>query len=473
MEIPEINDIKDDLKSAITRRHPKIRNFSSGSMLDVLDEIIAIQVNLMYQRIQDEVYSISILTAEGSDLDALVVDRLPEGRQDGDQATGELTFSSMDIATETIPVPIGSKALAVGSDGSRIYFETTEYGEVAIGDNSIIVAARALYPGLNGNVAAYTITNIPYAIDGIDRVENPEDFSGGTDQESDEDLRNRYYYAVLATGTATSTIIEEHLTDIDEISEAHTFPRGNGDLEVIVDYSGGTGDDYSEIYDSLKANVAAGITCRGKLGATIREGTVSSHLSDSSGGRIWVRAISNVLSGESFSINYIDILGRSRTTSVVIPENTVIGDTVESTLESTSDRIAYINDVSYSGSNSYDILIGMGTYPYLYILPRTVYIDATINITATNTAPATLSDDVQTSIENFLNAFTIGKDLEWSDLFLYIYMDYGTSEMLTGIDNITTCSIVGDGSTISTPGSSIDIDEDQRIRARTITVNVT
>ena len=44
MLVPEIEDIKDDLREAIIRRHPKIRNFSSGSMLDIIDEIIAIQI---------------------------------------------------------------------------------------------------------------------------------------------------------------------------------------------------------------------------------------------------------------------------------------------------------------------------------------------------------------------------------------------------------------------------------------------
>ena len=39
MLIPEIDDIKDDLREAIIRRHPKIRNFSDGSMLDITVEL--------------------------------------------------------------------------------------------------------------------------------------------------------------------------------------------------------------------------------------------------------------------------------------------------------------------------------------------------------------------------------------------------------------------------------------------------
>lgn len=473
MLVPTITELKDDLREEITSRHPKIRNFSAGSMLDILCEIIAIQLNLMYQRIEDETYKLSILTAEGEDLDALVVDRLPAGRLDGDQATGTLTFSSIDIATVAIPVPLGSKALAVGSDGSRIFFETTAYGEIAIGENSVNVTARAVNSGEDGNVSSYMITNIPYVIEDVDRVENLNAFSGGTDQESDSDLRNRYYYAVLATGTATSTVLEEHLTDLEDISEAHTFNRGNGDLEVIVDYSGGVGDDYADLGTALEDNVAAGITCRGKLSATIRGGIVTNDLAECSGGRILVRAYDNMLAGESFNIEYVDILGRTRTATIVVPLDTVIGDYVSATLEDEDDRAASISNVIYSGSGSYDILIGMGEYPYLYILPRTVYIDAMINIVGTDTAPSGLDSDIEDSVTDFLNSFTIGKDLEWSDALLHIFMDYSSSVMFSGIDSITSCSLTGNSVTISAPGSTINIDEDQRIRARTITVTVT
>jgi uncharacterized phage protein gp47/JayE len=472
MIIPTITEIKEDLKEGIISRHPRIRNFAAGSMLDILDEIIAIQANLMYQRIDKEVKNISILTAEGSYLDALVVDRLPEGRQDGAKATGHITFSCNDIATVAIPVPLGTKCLAVGSDGTRVYFETTQTGSIGIGENSVVLDAQAVEAGIAGNVAEYAINQLAFYSADIDLVENTAAFTGGTDEEDDDDLRNRYYYAVLATGTATSIVIEEHLTDLEDISEAHVFARGNGDLEVIVDYSGGTGTDSTEINDVLEENVAAGITCRGKLGATIVSGTATNHLSDSSGGKIYVRATSNVLGGEAFTLNYFDDLGRIRLATITIPINTIIGDVIEADLLASTDRACYIDEIFYSGSNSYDILIGLGDYPYLYLLPRDVLVNVNITITKTSTAPSTIGTDIQSSIEDFLNDFAIGEDLEWSDLFLNIYIDYTTSIMQTGIDNISVCSINGDGSTISTPGSIINIDEDERIRAGTVTVTV-
>ncbi len=472
MYIPTVEEIAEDLKEGIIVRHPKIRNFSDGSMLSILNYIIAIQANLMYQRIDQEVKNISILTAEGEYLDALVVDRLPEGRQDGAQATGYVTFICNDNATAEITIPLGTKTLAIGSDGNRIYFETTETGSISIGENSVVLSARAVESGTSGNVAEYAITQLAYYNADIDRVENTNAFAGGTDQEEDDDLRNRYYYAVLATGTATSLVIEEHLTDLEDVSEAHVFSRGNGDIEVVVDYSGGLGSDSTDINDVLEENIAAGITARGKLGATIISGTVTTHLTESAGGKIFIRATSNVLSGENFTLTYYDTLDRIRLATVVIPASTVIGDVVEATLLDSSDRAVYINEVVYSGSNSYDILIGMGEYPYLYGLPRPVSVDVAITISQTATAPSTLAASIQSSIEDFLDDFSIGEDLEWSDLFLHIYIDYSTSVMITGIDSIDLCSINGDGTLINAPGTIINIDEDERIYAGTVTVTV-
>lgn len=473
MYIPTVEEIAEDLKEGIIARHPKIRNFADGSMLSILNYIIAIQANLMYKRIDQEVKNISILTAEGEYLDALVVDRLPEGRQNGAQATGNITFSCNDNATSEIIIPLGIKVLAIGSDGNRIYFETTETGSIAIGENSVVLAARAVEPGISGNIAEYGITQLAYYNSDIDRVENIEAFAGGTDQEEDDDLRNRYYYAVFATGTATSLVIEEHLTDLEDVNEAHVFSRSNGDIEVVVDYSGGTGTDSQDIIDVLEENIAAGIISRGKLAATIVDGIITNHISESAGGKIFVRATSNILAGDSFTLNYYDNLDRIRLATVTIPVNTVIGDTVEATLLSPTDRIVYIDEIFYSGANSYDILVGMGEYPYLYGLPRPVDIHVTIGITQTSTAPASLATDIQTSIEDFLNDFAIGQDLEWSDLFLNIYIDYATSAMITGIDNIRSCVINGEGNIISAPGTVINVDEDEKIRAGTVTITVT
>ena len=173
------------------------------------------------------------------------------------------------------------------------------------------------------------------------------------------------------------------------------------------------------------------------------------------------------------TIEYVDSLGRTRTSIVAIPINTLRGDTLEATLEAPTDRAVSISNITYGDTHSYDVLIGMGKYPYLYVLPRTVSVDVAINITKTSYPETGLEDNIKNSIETFLNSYRIGEDLEWSDVFLYVYMDHETNRMFEGIDTVNSCSISGGGNIISTTGSIINITEDQRIRPGTITVTVT
>jgi len=48
------------------------------------------------------------------------------------------------------------------------------------------------------------------------------------------------------------------LTDLESVSEAHIYPRSNGDIQVVVDYDGGMQEDSTEIYNVLYSDVAAG-----------------------------------------------------------------------------------------------------------------------------------------------------------------------------------------------------------------------
>ena len=97
----------------------------------------------------------------------------------------------------------GNGSLPAGSvfateDGS-ISFETTEAAEVR---TSAKVDAQAIVAGESGNVAASTITKIPMSIPGINGVTNEDAFHDGYDEESDENLLERYLVHVRTPGTS-------------------------------------------------------------------------------------------------------------------------------------------------------------------------------------------------------------------------------------------------------------------------------
>jgi hypothetical protein len=473
IDIPTEEEIMYSMKTFIINKHPLIKNFSPLSMLSVLNESVAIQDVLVYKRIEQKSNDLSIFKASGDKLDERVRDRLPEGRLPGDKAIGSVTFSTEFPAISVITIPIATKIDAIGQNGAIVEFETTETGTIAINQYSTTVGAQSVNPGLSSNVPGGAISSIEYNIDQVTSVINNYEFSGGTNAESDTDLRNRYIYAWSTTGTSTTQLIEKHVQALQDVAECHVYTANPGDIEVIVDYSGGIENNSIEIMNCLQENIAAGIICSGVLAATIVSGSVSSSIDISKGGNIWVRPRNHVSTDTNMVIHYINTNGLAQTTNVEIPRGTQRGTGYKVTLSPATDRAIEITDIIYIGSGSFDFLIGMGIYPYLYTLPRKSYISGVINIIADETPEMNLKPNIEASIYTFLNSYRIGEAIEYSDLNKNIFSDFITSRFFVGIDSIQSCTIYGNSTSINQNGGIITMEADQRIEPGTVTVNIT
>lgn len=474
--IPTIASLMEDMRYFITRRHPLIRDFSDLSMLSVLNEAYARLLVELYGVMSGVESDLNIFTAIGTALDARVQDRLPEGRLEGAKAVGSLTFRR-DAYGPQVTIPLGTKAFAIGQNGEIATFETTEIGIIAAGDLSTVVSAAATTAGVGYNVPEHTVTTLTFPVTGVNSVDNIIPFSGGTPAETDEELRNRYIYAVLVPGTATTPLLEEHLTELAEVTEAKVYTEYGGDIQVIVDYSGGIGEDSAEIATTLLNNMAAGITSRGIIVATIVNGAPTCNIDMSRGGRIWIRPTVFISTQQTMSITYIDTFGLTKTATVIIPANTRTGVGIAATMESTDSRAVSVSSITYSGNKSFDISIGMGTYPYMYSLPRPITVTATIVIHLTDTPEVNLATKIHDSIEDYLGSFKIGDNLEYSSLYQYIFMDYaesqaGTGRLFSGIHHVDSCMVSGNSQSIDDSGQTITISEDQRITAGAVVVTV-
>ena len=96
-------------------------------------------------------------------------------------------------ATATLRVVTGSGTIQAGalfSTASGVEFYATTDGSYTEGDTFPV---RAYLAGESGNVEAGTITYMPVAIAGIAAVTNDAPATGGYDEESDDELRERYY----------------------------------------------------------------------------------------------------------------------------------------------------------------------------------------------------------------------------------------------------------------------------------------
>lgn len=124
--------------------------------------------------------------AYGSQLDDHAFERNMM-RRNPIQAYGTITITGRPgtvVERETV-------VTTIGADGSAgVSFETLD--RVSIPDEGFVnVQVRALEGGTSGNVAAHTITALKEPIDGITDITNEFMTSGGTDLETDDDLRER------------------------------------------------------------------------------------------------------------------------------------------------------------------------------------------------------------------------------------------------------------------------------------------
>ena len=180
-------------------------------------------------------------TAQGQYLDyhaeTRALTRLPAAR-----ATGVLRFSAPSAAVTDYEIEAGSAAMTTGG----VRFETTEKATLRKGETSVDVPARAVEAGANGNAIAGAVHVMAVYPVGITRCENPEAFSGGSDEESDEKLRERVLesYRRLPNG-ANAAFYEQEALRFPNVAAAKAVgrARGIGTVDVYVSTHGGAPEE--------------------------------------------------------------------------------------------------------------------------------------------------------------------------------------------------------------------------------------
>jgi uncharacterized phage protein gp47/JayE len=314
----------------------------------------------LYENLENALIALDVLKATGKNLEMRVADRIMDGRRRGDESVGYLTFYSNYPVEDDVAVPSGTRCYAVTTQGKKIFFDTEQEAAMPAGETSVSVLARAVDRGPEGNVAPFTVVSIWAGVAGLDSVENPLAFSGGTGDESDDELRQRYIDAVMISGRAVPEMIERHLVDVDGVTEAHVVNHGQGDLVVVLDYAGGTAEVNEDIVDALEANLAAGTQARGCLAATVTPEIVTPDSGDSFGGEVYFRAREFISAEEEIEFSYRIASGQTKVGTATIPAGTHRGQMVKAELDNKEDRAVSITTFTYEGDNSYDILIGYG-----------------------------------------------------------------------------------------------------------------
>lgn len=148
-------------------------------------------------------------------------------------AVGTIRFEIDETRSSAMTVNAGTVCL--NSAGTE--FITTDAGTIAAGGTFCIVSARAREGGAAGNVPAGSVCYMSPAPVGIVRCYNPEAFSGGADEETDDSLRARVLqsYASLPNGSNTA-FYEKAALETDGVAAVSIVPcnRGTGTVDIII-----------------------------------------------------------------------------------------------------------------------------------------------------------------------------------------------------------------------------------------------
>lgn len=177
-------------------------------------------------------------------------------RKSASKSNGSLVFSRGTVLDYDVEIPLGT--LCSTADVAAVRFETTQNAVLKAGNVSVEVPAVAVDGSRISNVGINTITVLITPPAGIGSVKNTVAFTGGTDAETDIELRKRILesYSNISNGT-NCAFYEQMALKYDGVHSASVVPlgRGPGTVDIYVAAKGGPTSD--ELIDKIQRDISA------------------------------------------------------------------------------------------------------------------------------------------------------------------------------------------------------------------------
>lgn len=168
-----------------------VTDFNEGSEIRNLLEAIAVAIYWLLETEDESTKTAFISTAEGELLDMHGANPLiRQPRDTGSEASGYVTFSLPEDATEDIVIP---EETTVVSNETGIEYYTESEIIIPIGETEATASIICAVEGEDGNAGTGEINIIDDEYLGIPELSviNEEPLTGGTDYEEDEEYRER------------------------------------------------------------------------------------------------------------------------------------------------------------------------------------------------------------------------------------------------------------------------------------------
>lgn len=200
------DEIADRIVDALYVSDPEI-DTSIGTPLRKIIDTFADQAAQLSVDGYLNTYQYDIDSATAGTLDDFCAD-FGISRLAGARSAGTVTFSrSSDIANAmATTVPSGTQ-VTTGTIPQQT-FQTTTSTIMDVGTTSVDVAVQSLVNGPDGNIAANTPLQLVSTVDGVSTVSNAAAFTGGSLDETDDQLRARWKATVFRNLAGTSSMYQ-------------------------------------------------------------------------------------------------------------------------------------------------------------------------------------------------------------------------------------------------------------------------
>lgn len=198
---------------------------SKGNFVYDITKPVAVEFAKQQEKIAAVQEKLDVEKLTGDELTRTVYQRTGVSRKPATQATttvivsgtaGTLVKVGELVGTETILYTVIEEAILNESGFAHVRVQCNEFGQI-------------------GNVPANTIVNFPASINGLVNVYNPDPVVDGYEEETDNDLRQRYYDKLQRPGKAGNKYhYREWALEVTGVGDAKIFPRYNGPLSMKV-----------------------------------------------------------------------------------------------------------------------------------------------------------------------------------------------------------------------------------------------
>ena len=200
-----------------------VNDVAAGSVVRTLIEVLARELAVLYQQLNLAYDSGFLETASGPSLDRVVA-LLGYRRFLAGRAVGKAVFTRRSGATGEIVIPAGTP---ITDTTDKIRYETVETRFMLTGETTAEIAIRGATVSAP-TVEANKLSVIQRSIAGIDAVTNPAPTARAIADESDEELRARARYALIASNKGTVAALRNGVLQLPDVKDVAITEMPNG-----------------------------------------------------------------------------------------------------------------------------------------------------------------------------------------------------------------------------------------------------